>query len=95
MGGRISFEAARAALAFLAATLLANSCAIFSSSPTVVGRAISIAEKPVAFGYAFSMASARGPKGDIVLSSADLLESLGKGALAAEGVEVVMVGGGE
>ena len=90
----VSFEAARAVLAFLAVAISASSCAIFSSSYMVAGRAISTAVKSVTFGAAFAMASARGPKGETVLGSAGLLESLRQGALASEGVEVVIIGGG-
>ena len=91
----MSFEAVRAALAFLVVALSANSCAIFPSSSTVAGRTISIAVKSVAFGAAFAMAIARGPKGEILLGSAGLLESLRKGTLVAGCVEVVIIGGGD
>ena len=93
VGGRLSFEAVRAALAFLVFSLSTNSCAIFPSSSTVAGRTISIAVKSVAFGAAFAMAIARGPKGEILLGSAGLLESLRKGTLVAGCVEVVIIGG--
>ena len=90
----VSFEAARAVLAFLAVAISASSCAIFSSSYMVAGRAISTAVKSVAFGPAFVMVESRGLKGEIVLGLAGLLGFLRKGALASEDVEVVIIGGG-
>ena len=91
----MSCKAARALLAFFAAALSAS---IFANCPlpSTVGRIpISPVVTSVAFGADFAMASMRGQKVEIMLVTVGLLGSLRKVPLAAEGVEVVMIGGVE
>ena len=94
-GGGVSYEAAIALLAFLAAALSASIFSNCSLPSTLGGIPISPAVTSVAFGADFAMASARGPKEGTVLGTLGLLGSLRKVPLVAGGVQVIMIGGVE